>query len=543
MTIIYSLVMDVYVSVVYQDLLDAAFVFDLELMQKYVIRLVIIVVSSCILCPLFSYIVHYCIQKTMSEVRVKVFEKVTKLSIPYYESTHSQAIISCLNGDIHLLDALYFWPVFRLLLVILIGGGSLLVLCYYSPAVAMSCVAIALITTLINMKYAKYMKKYADNIQELLAKIAGVAMDELGSYHVSRVYNIRSFLKKKYEAYNEEHYLSKIGVGKKEGELAGINNLLNYLGYIVICLICLYLMSQDRMTIGETIACIQLRGGIEFFVNEIGSIFGQIQFCTAGTERVFKILDQEEESESFVSINEQAKNLLQETEEALIRFENTSFAYDQRENILENINLVIEKGKRTAIIGESGSGKSTLTKLLLGFYNATEGEIYYNHKPLSQYTREEMREKIAYVPQEPTLFNDTIRNNIGLNVEDDSKIIEAAKAACIHDFIMSLPEQYNTRVGDNGARLSGGQKQRIAIARAFLKPSDVIIFDESTSAVEQELEGKIMHAIREVSEDKTIIFITHRLQILEMMDQVIKIDKHAVVDVTDNVLIDTGIVG
>lgn len=535
MSIMYSLVMEVYINVVYKDLLDAAFVFDTALMTKYVIRLIIIVSSSCIICPILSYIVHYNIQKTMVDVRIKVFQKVVKLSIPYYEKTHSQEIISCLNNDLRVLERLYFWPVFRLLLASLTGAGSLVLLFYYSPVIAVICVCISLITTLINVRYAKKIKKYAKNIQALVASLTGVSMDELNSFKVSRIYNIRSFLRKKYDKYNEENYCNQINLSKQQGQLTATNNLLNYCGYILICFICLYLMWQGKMTAGETVACIELRGGIEFFANEMGSILSQIQICNSGAERVFKLLDQEEEALSFECLESKQSETAQVavSENEIVKFKDVCFGYNDKARILDKINCSIERGKKIAIIGESGGGKSTLTKLLLGFYSFNAGEIYYEGVPIEKYSKEEVRDKIAYVPQEPTLFNDTIRNNIGLNEVDDSKIIEAAKKACIHDFIMELPEQYNTAVGDNGTRLSGGQKQRIAIARAFLKPADIIIFDESTSAVEQELEAKIMNAIQEISEDKTIIFVTHRLQILAIMDKVIQINNHTAIETMD----------
>ncbi len=215
-----------------------------------------------------------------------------------------------------------------------------------------------------------------------------------------------------------------------------------------------------------------------------------------------------------------------------IDFENVTFAYKDGESVFNNFNLKIEKGKKIALVGRSGAGKTTIVKLILRFLDLDGGKIKIDGQDISTVKQDDLRKNIAYVPQDPSLFHRTIRENIGYG-EDDvefSEIVEAAKRAQAHDFILTLPKGYDSLVGERGIKLSGGERQRIAIARAMLKKSKIVILDEATSSLDTLAEEKIQKALLNLTKETTTIIIAHRLSTIKKVDQIIVFEKGEVVE-------------
>jgi len=216
-----------------------------------------------------------------------------------------------------------------------------------------------------------------------------------------------------------------------------------------------------------------------------------------------------------------------------VEFNEVTFAYDRRKPILKGVSFMVEPGKSLAIVGQSGAGKSTITRLLYRFYDWDEGDIQIDGQSLRSVTQESVRKLIGIVPQDTVLFNDTILYNLqyGCPTATLDEIVQAAKLAKIHDFVMSLPEQYQALVGERGLKLSGGEKQRIAIARAILKNPPILILDEATSALDTATERTIQDAISEVAANRTSIIIAHRLSTIIHADQIVVMDSGRVVEV------------
>jgi len=261
-------------------------------------------------------------------------------------------------------------------------------------------------------------------------------------------------------------------------------------------------------------------------MKNLSNISSSIQKGIAAAESIFEILDMPNEKDTGTQTIH--------TQEIQIDFEHVSFYYPgSQKKILDDINFSMPAGKTTAIIGRSGAGKSTLTKLIPHFYDQYEGKILLDHKELHDIQLQNLRAQIALVSQHIVLFNDTIANNIAYGILANTsreQIINAAKAAFAHDFIMALPEQYDTVVGDKGNLLSGGQRQRLAIARAILKNAPILILDEATSALDSESELYIQKALDDLTQNRTTMVIAHRLSTIEKADQIIVMDEGRVVE-------------
>ncbi|MDQ5885823.1 MAG: transporter ATP-binding protein [Patescibacteria group bacterium] len=227
-----------------------------------------------------------------------------------------------------------------------------------------------------------------------------------------------------------------------------------------------------------------------------------------------------------------AKNL--EINRGEIKFTNVNFHYsdDHNQNVIDNFNLVISPGEKVGIVGKSGGGKTTLTKLVLRFMDIQDGKITIDGQNISGVTQNSLRKAISYVPQEPLLFHRSIAENIGYGISRAKleDIIEAAKLAQAHDFIKTLPNQYDTEVGERGVKLSGGQRQRVAIARALLKDSPILVLDEATSALDSESEILIQKALWKLMENRTALVIAHRLSTIQKMDRIIVVDNGRIIE-------------
>jgi ATP-binding cassette subfamily B protein len=256
-------------------------------------------------------------------------------------------------------------------------------------------------------------------------------------------------------------------------------------------------------------------------LNFLGIIYRALKYALADMDMMLQLLDTQQQ------IKDDEHALPLDVKRAHVRFDNVSFEYGVERQILKNISFEIPPGHKVAVVGPSGAGKSTLARLLFRFYDTVEGQIFIDDQNIRQVTQDSLRSNIGIVPQDTVLFNHSIEHNIRYAKLDATReeVVAAARMADIHDFIESLPNKYETIVGERGLKLSGGEKQRVAIARVILKNPKILVFDEATSSLDSHSEQQILSALKAVAEKHTTLVIAHRLSTVIDADNIIVLDK------------------
>ena len=340
---------------------------------------------------------------------------------------------------------------------------------------------------------------------------------------------------------NEDHEFKRLDDSLKKYEDAANKNraslsLLNIsqtfvimIGITLMLVLTVFGIQSKTITVGGFVVINAYMLQLYQPLNFLGTIYREIRQSLVDMENMFNLLNEKNNID-----DNGIKNLKNENSEII--FKNIYFGYNKKRTIIKNISFTIPRGKSLAIVGPTGAGKSTISKLLFRFYDPDSGEILINQKNIRQYKQDSLRQIIGVVPQDTVLFNDTIYYNVSYGFTDANKedVINAAKIAGIHDFIESIPNKYNTIVGERGLKLSGGEKQRVAIARTVLKNPSILFFDEATSALDTSTEKEIIKNLNQISHGKTTLIIAHRLSTVSNADNIIVIDKGSIVEEGDH---------
>lgn len=484
-------------------------------------------------------IVRYNIEakRGIARVEKQVFAKALRLPMSYYENQHSGDFMSKLVFDMEKAGDIYGSRLRRLL------DGILTTIIYLIPMLVLNwqltlcLLAVSGLSLLVNSIFLKPMKKMGKQLSGKNAVMTEKITNILAGMETTKIFPTGRRLLDDYDVANRDCYKIQTRTNSMSAALESLNNLFDLLSSLAFLGVGVWFVSKNLTTLGELSAIYSIYGNFRFVVMEIGKYIPQMMNCVANAERIYDFLSLEEEPETYAMSGKTA-DAKDESQGAgagdkgeaadIVTARNIAFAYNEERQILNRFSLDIKKGEFVALTGQSGCGKSTFAKLLLGFYKPEQGDLTIDGRSYSNMSLQEVRNLIGYVPQEPYLFETTIAENIAYGRSDVAPedvsmedIIEAAKAANAHEFIMKLPEGYNTIPGERGNTLSGGEKQRIAIARAVLKNAPVLLLDEATSALDNESERLVNEAIERLCKERTTIMIAHRASTIARADRVI----------------------
>lgn len=522
--VISSLCFNIVIAFITKDVFDAVVKGENFLILQAAILAIGSYIIGSILSPMASYLMNKCIKETMKEIRTSAFKKIEELPIENFESTHSGEFISIVTNDLNNMEAVYSTQMNSLIFAFVHGLLAMLSIFILEWHIAIVVLILGIITILINNFFAAKIRKYSDEIQSQFGKITEKLIDLIHSSSTTKMFNIEKSVHGYFSKENEKHFDASMNLTKSEAVFDTVNVFLANLKYIGILCLALYMLFKGYIIVGTVLAVMHLMGNANYMFENIGNFIKDIQKSLAGASRVLKLLDMESEKDNCTMAKAFNENN-SEDNEFMVKFSNVTFGYSTTP-VFKELNFSIVPDKTTAIVGQSGSGKSTIAKLLLHFYNISSGNISIEGKNISKYSLNTLREKIAYVPQNPYLFQGTIEENISYGKLTSTKedIITAATAANAHDFIMGLPKGYDTLVGERGENLSGGQKQRIAIARALIKDAPILLLDEATSALDSESELEIQKELAVLMKNRTTIVIAHRLSTIKNADEIIVLD-------------------
>ncbi|WP_010234390.1 ABC transporter ATP-binding protein [Clostridium arbusti] len=490
-----------------------------------ILRYVLIIGLALLIMYIIRYFCQYFITswghimgaKMEANMRRDLFDHFQKLPFSYYDNNNTGTLMSRIITDLFDISELAHHGPEDLFISILKITGSFIILLNVNVPITLILLFITLLMVYFSIFYNNRMKDVFMRNRETIADVNSVVQDSLSGIRVVKSFANEKVEAKKFKKGNKEFLKTKEESYFIMGKYYSGNGFFQGILYLAAILAGGIFISKSLLSISDLVVYILY---INIFLNPIDKLVNfteQFQRGITGFDRFLQIINTKPtiiDKEDAVEIDNPKGN---------IKFEHVSFGYDAKTIILDDINLDITAGKNIALVGPSGGGKTTFCNLIPRFYEATKGRITVDGIDIKDIKLSSLRNSIGLVQQDVYMFGGTIKENIAYGKQDASEeeIIEAAKKANIHDFILTLEYGYNTFVGERGVKLSGGQKQRLSIARVFLKNPPMLILDEATSALDNESEKFIQKSLEELSKDRTTIVIAHRLSTIRNADEII----------------------
>lgn len=458
-------------------------------------------------------------------LRSYVVEHMIDLPLLSKEKYHSGDIISRINNDIKIVSELIV-GMFSIVLKPVIFLGAIIYMLFISWRLLIASIILIPFSAYLFNKVSKPIEVNSKKIMEDNAKINSLAKDTIRGVYVLKAFNLKDILFLKYSNTLDEIVKRGINIEKVNANLIRLFISLRYIPQLIVPLFGGYLAIKGDITLGELLASTTLIWYVFKPVEAFLELNKQMRETMPSVRRILEFIKEPKEIEGN-------KVFIVKEQETAVKFSEVSYGYNERDKVVKDLSLELEKGKITALVGPSGCGKSTVLKLLCAFYDNYEGKIEALGNDLKESAPSDIRKNVAYVSQNIYLFPTTIAENIGYGKIDASKeeIIEAAKMANAHEFIMALPNKYNTVIGDGKIKLSGGEQQRISLARAILKDAPILLLDEATSALDIESENLVQKSLKRFMENRTVLVVAHRMSTIKNANTVLVMKAGTIIEV------------
>lgn len=466
-------------------------------------------------------------QRAIRRVAIQVFAHLHNLSLRFHLERQTGGVSRDIERGTRGISFLLTFLLFNILPTLLeIGLVAAILFVKYSPWFAIITFVTLMIYIAFTLFITEWRMVYRRTMNDMDSKANTRAIDSLINYET-----VKYFGNEKYEVARYDEQMSKweVSAVQNQTSLAALNagqSAIIAVGITLLMLLAADEVAKGKMTVGDLVLVNVFMLQLYMPLHFLGFVYREIKNALADMERMFKLLN--ENREVADSSNAQPLQL----NNGRVEFKNVAFSYDPERQILSDVSFEIPPGNTIAVVGASGAGKSTLSRLLFRFYDVGSGSIAIDGQDIRAVTQASLRASIGIVPQDTVLFNDTIYYNIAYGRPEASReeVLQAAQSAHIHSFIESLPQGYDTMVGERGLKLSGGEKQRVAIARAILKRPAILIFDEATSALDSKSEKAIQDELRNVARDRTTLVIAHRLSTIVDAHQILVMDKGSIIE-------------
>jgi ATP-binding cassette subfamily B protein len=528
-TLVILLLLDIFLTIAfawfYGTITDAAIQSNFERIKELIpvgVGLLLLGIASTYLSVLFETMAS---QGIKQELKDHLYHHISRMPAERTSDHRTGELLSYFSNDLHSVDALTGSSLLSLIRLPVIYISVFIFLIQINFTLSLISLAIAPLALISGLILGFLLRDNGRKIHCLVGDINSFQNDSFLGLSVVRAFTLENLFFKKYKNKNKCLYDLECQNAKLQGVFYSGGQFVSSITFLVSLCLGAYFVSNSVMTIGALIMFINLVNHLVYPLTGLASQWTGFQRAVAALERVLKVLDEPTETETLATFT-QPRDLYHS-----IILKDVTFKYSGNKNIFENLKLEIPVGETIAIVGPSGAGKSTLFNLLQKTYEPQTGEIYFDGTPSSAIPLCELRSMIAYVPQETYLFTGTIRDNLLMAKPNltELAIIQAAKNACIHEFIIGLPSGYDTEIGERGFKLSGGQKQRLAIARALLKDAPIILLDEATSALDSETETKVKIALERLMKEKTTLIVAHRLSTIQDADMILVLDQGKIV--------------
>lgn len=510
--------LDIYLTIAfakyYGQITDAAIHGGYQQILSFIPYGALLILLSIVSSVSYTYFNMIATNGVKMDIKNHFFHHVLRLPAADTSNIRSGELMSHFSNDIHGVDGVIGSNLISLVRLPIIYIVVFFYLVNINLTLCLVSLIIAPIAALSGVAFGLLLRRNGRLIHRLVGNINSLLNETFHGFTVIRSFTLEKLQYNKYAKQNKELFQLELENAKLQSWYNTGGQILGSITFMINLSVGALFVSKGVLTVGALLTFLNLVGHLFYPITGMASLWAGFQRSVAALERVLAVLETPADLKNLPSFEPSLKRV------DSIQFHNVTFRYVENKNVLEHFYLEIPAGKVVALVGPSGAGKSTLFNLLQGFYKPQSGEIQIAGKSIKEFSASELRSSIAHVPQETFLFAGTVRENllIARPHVTDKEMVEAAISAEIHDFILALPNGYDTQIGENGIKLSGGQKQRVAIARAILKDAPILLLDEATSSLDGETEYYVKEALEGLMKDRTTIIIAHRLSTIKNAD-------------------------